>query len=118
MKKVLTVLLISVLLVSVLCVFAACGEEEAVIDSYQDIDNTIYAAGDTYNNTDAHIVANLKDGTTRHITKNLVFVGEDAESLDLEDGKFTKAGTYEVKVYALEEREDYFIGKWTIEVRE
>ena len=118
MKKTITVLFLVAVLLTSICVLIACEDEEATIESYQDIEKKIYAVGDTYNSSDVVIIANLKDGTTRKITKNLVFVGDDEETLKLEDGKFTTAGVYNVTVYALEEREDYKIGVWTIEVRD
>ena len=74
-----------------------------------------YAIGDKYNQSDAGIVAVLEDGTKKDITENLIFVGEDNLKLD-DDGNFTEAGEYKVKVYALEEREDMYIGEWTIKV--
>lgn len=118
MKKAIIVVLALVMVVSAAVLFVACGEKgEAVIKSYQlPLETKTYAVGDKYDSSDVVIVANLEDGTTRKVTKNLVLVGDDEESLKLEDGCFTQAGEYEVEVYALEEREDFLIGSWKIKV--
>jgi hypothetical protein len=119
MKKTTVIILVISLLAVTACLFAACGDKEAVIESYNAIDSKTYAVGDTYSSSDVAVVAKLKDGTTRNITQNLVFDGDDETSLKLDDdGNFTEAGTYYVTVYALEKRDDLKIGVWTIIVNE
>ncbi len=116
MKKTIVLLLCIVLSVAAVCIFVACSDDgEPVIESYKEIEADTYAIGDAYKQADAEVVAVLKNGKTRNITKNLVFVGEDALNLD-DDGNFTEAGEYTVKIYALEEREDLLIGEWKIKV--
>ena len=116
MKKTIVLLLCIVLSVAAVCLFVACEDDkEPVIESYKAIETDNYAIGDEYKQSDAEVVAVLKDGTTKNITKNLVFVGEDGLKLD-DDGKFTEAGEYTIKIYALEEREDLLIGEWKIKV--
>ena len=116
MKKTILILLAIVMVFGTACMLIACKDEkEPVIESYKAIEKDNYAIGDTYKETDAEIVAVLTDGSTRKITKNLVYVGKDALNLD-KDGKFTTVGEYKIKVYAMEEREDLFIGEWTIKV--
>lgn len=116
MKKTVVLILILSLIVSMACLFIACKDDkEAVIKNYEPIEVENYAIGDKYNQSDAGIVAVLEDGTKKDITENLIFVGEDNLKLD-DDGNFTEAGEYKVKVYALEEREDMYIGEWTIKV--
>ncbi|MBR1624375.1 MAG: bacterial Ig-like domain-containing protein [Clostridia bacterium] len=116
MKKAVAIILTIAVVAALVCVFVSCGEsKETGIKAYKAIETTTYSVGDEYKSSDVVIEAELKDGTTIKVTKNLVFVGEDELKLD-ENGKFTEKGTYTVKVYALEEREDYFIGNWTIKV--
>lgn len=118
MKKTIIVLLTIVMVTALLCVFASCGKSEEVgIESYKEIATTNYSIGDKYASTDIVVEANLKDGTTAKITKNLIFVGEDALALD-DEGKFTTTGTYTLNVYAVEQREElpYKVGTWTIKV--
>lgn len=115
MKKTLTILLLIAMLSAVVCVFAACEDDEVVFEKYSEIENDIYKVGDSFKETDAEILAEYSDGTTKTIANNLVFDGKDALKLD-DDGKFTdeSVGTHKITVYALEKRDDMKIGEWTI----
>ncbi len=117
MKKFLTIVSIVLVLVCAVCLFTAC-KDEAYIQGYT-IENKTYTVGDTYASSDVAITATLSDDSTKTISENLIFVGDGEEDLNLnDDGCFTKTGSYSVKVYALEEREDLFIGTWTIVVED
>ena len=115
-KAIATVLCVAVLVAVLACVFAGCEKDGgAVIKDYQAIPVKTYAIGEEYKSSDVEITANLEDGTTRKIEKNLVFVGEDALPLD-DQQCFTAAGEFKIKVYTLQERDDLFVGEWTIKV--
>lgn len=117
MKKTVLIVLCIAVLAAAFCAFIACEkeDEEVTIASFA-IEDKTYAIGDKYAQDDAKITATLTDKTTVDVTKNLVFAGDDDATLNLEDGKFTKAGEYKVKVYKFEKREDLLIGEWTIKV--
>ncbi len=118
MKKIVVSLLVIVTVVMIATCFVACTKDEVGIESFNAIEDKTYYIGDTYKSSDIVLTAKMKDGTTANITKNLVFEGDDAQSLSLdENGKFTKAGTYVVKVYRFENREDLAIGEWKIIVK-
>ncbi len=121
MKKV-SVLVLVLLIFACTVVLTACNEKSDVmtVTSYEIADST-YTVGDTFDKTKVSITATKSDGTTAAVSKNLAFGEESIASLSLdEDNKLTKAGTFTVKVYILEENEDYpefFIGDWKIVVK-
>ena len=116
MKKFVSIASTVLILCCLVCLFTACKDDEAVIDSYN-IESKSYVVGDTFSTSDAVITAVLKNGEKVKIDKNLKFV-TDAVDADLKDGKFVKAGTYSVAVYAVEERVDLKIGDWSVTVNE
>lgn len=119
MKKIICVL--SVLLVLTCAVFAmaACSEKDAVITSYS-IEKTTYKVGDAFSTDDVVITAELANGDKIKVDKNLYFdqsaITTEGDDAVLKDGEFAKAGDYQVKVYAVEERDDLLIGTWNITV--
>lgn len=120
MKKVILVIsLVIAIVISAVGMVACSGDDELndIVD--YEIETKEYYIGDTLSTSDVKITATKEDETTVAVSKNLKFVDADAESLDLdEDGQFTKAGEYIVKVYGLRADDDnYFIGDWTIKVK-
>lgn len=114
-RKLITALCLTMVVVSVLCLFA-CSDKttEKTVDKYE-IAETKVNVGDTHGNPT--ITATFNDGTTQAVSNNLVFDAENIKELALEDGKYTKAGTYTVKVYIIEQRDDLYIGEWKITVK-
>lgn len=117
MKKTIKVLALVIAFCAVACTFVACGNDDVTIKGYEKIEDDVYKVGDEFKESDAKIVATFSDGSTKEITNNLIFDGKDALKLD-KDGKFTaeSVGTHKITVYALEIRDDYKIGEWTITV--
>lgn len=121
MKKVSIVMLLLVVLTGVFCL-AACTEKSEIItvDKYE-ITESKYTVGDTFDKSKVVVTAYKSDETTATISKNLVLSKDGLASLALDaDNKLTKAGTFTIKVYILEENENYpefFIGDWTIVVK-
>jgi len=116
MKKFVSIASTVLILCCLVCLFTACKDDEAVIDSYN-VESKSYVVGDTFSTSDAVITAELKNGEKVKIDTHLKF-DTTAVDIDLTDGKFTKAGTYVVPVYAIEERTDLKIGDWTVTVTE
>lgn len=117
MKKVLLIVLCIAVLSACFGAFIACEKETETVISGYEIETKTYSIGDTYKSTDVKIVATLTDKSTIDVTENLVFDGDDKETIFLdEDGKFTKAGEYKIAVYKFEKRDDLKIGEWTIRV--
>ncbi|NCA92505.1 hypothetical protein EOM82_04550 [bacterium] len=121
MKKV-SVLLLVVLVFACSVILTACNEKSDVVTvSSYEITESTYTVGDTFDKTKVSITATKSDGTTAAVTKNLTFGEESIASLSLdEDNKLTKAGTYAIKVYILEENENYpefYIGEWKVVVK-
>ncbi|MFA6866648.1 MAG: hypothetical protein WCR54_03940 [Clostridia bacterium] len=121
MKKVILVIAIVAAVILSTVGMVACSEKNDSINDIKsyDITDTEVFVGDTMSTNNIKITATMEDDTTISVNNNLQFVGNDDESLKLDDeGKFTKAGEYIVKVYALREGDDdYFIGDWKIKVK-
>lgn len=117
MKKCVLIVMAIALAATSVCVAAGCdkGDGEALA-RYKPIEKDTYKVGDKYKSEDAEIVAVLKDGTERKVTKNLIFDDfKNVLKLDKDD-KFTERGEYEVTVYVIEKREDFKVGVWKIVV--
>ena len=118
MKKFISIISTVLVLCCAVCLFTACKEDAAVIDkSSFVIEEKTYAVGDAFSTSDVVITAKLKNGEVRKIDSHLKFVQDELtdEVLD-KDKKFIKEGTYNVKVYYVEERDDMEIGTWKITV--
>ena len=116
-KTILTTVTVLVLVLVSILVLTACDNEEtdATVKSYE-ITDSKFDIGDTF--AAPTITANMSDDTTKTVANNLVYAADDYAALQLDaDKKFTKAGTYDVKVYILEEREEFLLGTWHITVR-
>ena len=114
MKKIISVVSVALVLCCIFCLFTACKDDNAGI--VYTLEETTYEVGDTFSTGDATITA-VYNGEKIKIDTHLVFDTEALEE-ELEDGKFTKAGTYTVAVYAVENRSDLKIGDWKITVTE
>ena len=117
MKNTIKVLVFIIAICAAMCMFVACGNDDVTINGYEKIEDDVYKVGDEFKESDGEIVATFSDGSTKKITNNLVFDGKEALKLD-DDGKFTSESveTHKITVYALEKRDDYKIGEWTITV--
>ena len=114
MKKFISIASVALILCCIFCLFTACKDDDAGI--VYTIEEKTYEVGDTFSTDNVTITA-INNGEKIKIDKNLVFDTEAIEA-DLEDGKFTKVGTYTVAVYAVENRTDMKIGDWKITVKE
>ncbi len=116
MKKTVSIVAVLLVVATIACVLTACNNktEEVTVSSYE-IAETVVNVGDTHGTPT--ITAKLSDGTEKTVSNNLVYNEEDVANLGLSDGKYTKSGKYEVKVYILEEQEKYLIGTWNITVK-
>lgn len=116
MKKIVSIIVLILIVVSMACVFTACSEKDSdkLIDSYT-IAPSVVNVGDTHGTPT--ITALMTDGTEKTVKNNLKYNAEDIEGLKLKDGKYTEAGTYSVRVYIIEEKEELFIGTWDITVK-
>ncbi len=124
MKKFITIVSTVLVLCCAVCLFVACKDDSPVIDkdTYK-IEEKAYVVGDTFSTGDVVITANLKNGEQRKIDTHLKFdksglVDAENNSVLDDNNKFTKAGTYTVVVYLVEEREDMLVGDWKITVTE
>ena len=118
-KNLILVLTLIVILVASVCILTACDKDEATVKSYE-IAEKEYSIGDKFATSDVAVTANLTDGTTKKCTNNIVVDDSAIESKLDEDSKFVdgSAGTYTLKVYAVEIRDDLLIGEWKVIVSE
>lgn len=116
MKKTVSIVAVLLIVATIACVLTACQNksDEVTVSSYE-IKETVVNVGDTHGIPT--ITAKLSDGTEKTVANNLVYNEEDVAKLELNDGKYTKSGKYEIKVYILEEQEKYLIGTWKITVK-
>lgn len=117
MKKRLTIVLTAVLLIVAVLSLVACAEKEetATVVSYEIAESKVNI-GDTHGTPT--ITAKMSDDTTKTVSKNLVYDADDVAKLQLdENNKYTKSGTYTVKVYILEQKEEFYLGEWKIIVK-
>lgn len=115
-KTFLTSVAVLVLVVVCFAALTACDKESDLTVLSYDITPSKVDIGDTF--AAPTITANMSDETTKTVSKNLVYSASDLALLELDaDKKFTKAGTFQVKVYILEEREEFLLGTWDITVR-
>lgn len=114
MKRVVPIVLVALVLCSVFCMFTACKDDDTGI--VYTIEDKTYEVGSTFSTGDAVITA-VQNGKKIKIDTHLAFDSKAVED-DLKDGKFEKAGSYVVGVYAVEIREDLKIGEWKITVKE
>ena len=116
MKKVLVVLLSVIVLVASVCVFVSCSKDKTVEIASYSIEKKEYIEGDKFNAEDIAITATLTDKTEITVKSNYV-LASDLSNLKLDENDcFTESGSYKVKVYKFEEREDLEIGEWEIVV--
>jgi len=121
MKKV-SILVLVLLVFTCTVLLTACNEKSDLITvTGYEITESTYTVGDTFDKTKVSIEATKSDGTTAQVTNNLAFGEESIEALSLdEENILTKAGTYTIKVYILEENINYpefFIGDWKVVVK-
>lgn len=121
MKK---VSIVAMLIVVIACVFglSACNDKNGEITVLKyEIAESQYTVGDTFDSAAVSVTAFKSDDSSVKISKNLVVSKEDIENLALSsENKLTKAGTFTLKVYILEENADYpefFLGEWTVHVK-
>ena len=117
-KSLLTLVAVLILVVTACAVLTACSDDTdaLTIKSYE-ITETKVNVGDAF--SAPTITATLSDDSTKTVTNNLVYDEDDLALLELADGKYTKSGSYEIKVYILEQRDasPYYIGTWKLTVR-
>ncbi len=117
MKKTITVIALIIVLTVSCFALVACKDDASDLHDFVIAEKT-YKIGDVYASGDITVTATANE-KTYNVDKNLVFVGDDADALKLDkDGKFTEAGTYTVKVYTVEERDDMYVGEWKIVVED
>ncbi len=117
MKKVISVIALVLIVASISVLFVACSDKDdsLKVNSYE-IKESIVKVGDKHGTPT--IKAYLSDGTDKTVANNLVYNEADLAALLLdEEDKYTKAGTYTVKVYILEEKEELYVGDWKITVK-
>lgn len=121
MKKVSIVMLLLAVLIGVFCLSACTDKSDVITIVKYEITESKYTVGDAFDKTKVTVTATKSDDTTATVTNNLVMGQEGIDSLALDaDNKLTKAGTFIVKIYILEENLNYpefFIGDWTIVVK-
>lgn len=116
MKKTITIVAVLLVVASIACILTACnGDSDTLSVSSYEIKDTVVNVGDSHGTPT--ITAKMSDGTEKTVSNNLVYNEDDIAALKLEDGKYTKSGKYEVKVYILEEQEQFFLGTWNITVK-
>ena len=117
-KSLFTLVAVLILVVTACAVLTACSDdtEALTIKSYE-ITETKVNVGDTF--SAPTITATLSDDSTKTVTNNIVYDETDLARLELADSKYTKSGSYEIKVYILEQRDEapYYIGTWKLIVR-
>lgn len=123
MKRIITAAILIIVLATSCIALAACSEkkDELTVVDYE-IKSSTYFIGDQFKTSDISVNAKMSDDTTKEVTKNLLFTGDDKESLKLDsENKFTQSGTYKIKVYHLvaDDRENnrFFLGEWEIVVK-
>lgn len=116
MKKKLTIVIAALVLVAAVFALTACsGDETAATVKNYEIAESKVNIGDTHGTPT--ITANMSDDTTKTVSNNLVYDQDDIAALALDDGKYTKAGEYTVKVYILEQQDKFYLGEWKIIVK-
>ncbi len=115
MKKTLAIVLVVALALAAVFTLTACKNGDEGTLSYEITESKVNI-GDTHGTP--KITATLPDGATKTVTNNLVYNKEDVEKLALDnDNKYTKAGEYTVRVYILEEKDEFYLGEWKITVK-
>ncbi|MCR4661223.1 MAG: hypothetical protein K5765_04375 [Clostridia bacterium] len=116
MKKFISLFLVLAVALSCLVVLASCNKDNTVSISSYTIAEKEYEVGAKFSTSDISVKAIMSDGSEKTVSKNIIV---DEESADLklnDDNTFSEAGTYVLKVYLIEKREDCEIGSWTIKV--
>lgn len=117
MKKVVSIVAVLLVVACFACVLTACEKDDGTlkVSSYE-IKETVVNIGDKHGTPT--ITAHMSDGTDKTVSNNLVYDKDDVDALKLDDdGKYTKAGSYSVKVYILEQQDQFYLGEWKITVK-
>ncbi len=127
-KTVLGMIFTIVIVVSMMFSFGGCSDDKNLdaegniiaskIVSFEVEDYKLYV-GDKFNKDNIKITATLDDKTTQEVKNNRIYNQDDLDKINDElndDGEFTKAGTYTIRIYHLEERKDMFVGTCNVKV--
>ncbi len=103
MKKIFVCIIAFVLAVTATCMFVGCNNQKEEVATVTSISakvasGTTFKVGDSFDATKVTVTATLSDKTTRTVSTTAA-LSFDRAAMELDsDGKFTKAGTYTVKV--------------------